>query len=142
MTGSSSCWVAAPRRASASASASTGCCWRSPRGGARGDGRPRVDGRGRRGPGGHGHAAAHRDRAPGGGLSARAELGQRKLGKQLESAGREGAHLAVICGDELGAGQVLVRDLQAGTQRPVALAELAREVARSEAQHHHGDGGR
>jgi histidyl-tRNA synthetase len=75
------------------------------------------------------------------GLSARAELGHRKLGKQLESAGREGAHLAVICGDELSAGQVLVRDLQAGTQRPVALAELAREVARSEAQHHHGDGG-
>ena len=37
------------------------------------------------------------------GLSARAELGQRKLGKQLESAGREGAHLAVICGDELAA---------------------------------------
>ena len=76
------------------------------------------------------------------GLSARAELGQRKLGKQLESASRDGAHLAVICGDELAAGQVLVRDLQAGTQRPVALADLAREVTRSEAQHHHGDGGR
>jgi histidyl-tRNA synthetase len=75
------------------------------------------------------------------GLSARAELGQRKLGKQLESAGREGAHLAVICGDELASGQVLVRDLQAGTQRPVAIAELAREVARSEQQHHHGHGG-
>ena len=76
------------------------------------------------------------------GVSARAELGQRKLGKQLESAGRDGAHLAVICGDELAAGQVLLRDLQAGTQRPVALAELAREVARSELQHHHGDGSR
>jgi histidyl-tRNA synthetase len=76
------------------------------------------------------------------GVSARAELGQRKLGKQLESASREGAHLAVICGDELSAGQVLVRDLQAGTQRPVSLDELAREVARNEAQHHHGDGGR
>ncbi len=75
------------------------------------------------------------------GLSARAELGQRKLGKQLESASRDGAHLAVICGDELASGQVLVRDLQAGTQRPVSLAELTREVARSEAQHHHGHGG-
>ncbi len=58
------------------------------------------------------------------GLSARAELGHRKLGKQLESAGRDGAHFAVICGDELAAGQVLLRDLQAGTQRPVTLAEL------------------
>jgi histidyl-tRNA synthetase len=76
------------------------------------------------------------------GLSARAELGQRKLGKQLESAGRDGAHFAVICGDELASGQVLLRDLQAGTQRPVALAELTRELARSEAQHRHGAGGR
>ena len=76
------------------------------------------------------------------GLSARAELGQRKLGKQLESAGRDGAHFAVICGDELAAGQVLLRDLQAGTQRPVALDELTRELARSEAQHRHGAGAR
>ncbi len=74
------------------------------------------------------------------GLSARAELGHRKLGKQLESAGRDGAHFAVICGDELEAGQVLLRDLQAGTQRPVAVGELIREVTRSEAQHRHGDG--
>ena len=76
------------------------------------------------------------------GLSARAELGQRKLGKQLESAGRDGAHFAVICGDELDAGQVQLRDLQAGTQRLVSLAELTRELARSEAQHRHGAGGR
>jgi len=76
------------------------------------------------------------------GLSARAELGQRKLGKQLESASRDGAHLAVICGDEMAAGQVLVRDLQAGTQRPVALGELVREIQRSQAQHRHGDGSR
>ena len=74
------------------------------------------------------------------GLSARAELGHRKLGKQLESAGRDGAHFAVICGDELDAGQVLLRDLQAGTQRPVTLTELTRELARSEAQHRHGAG--
>jgi len=75
------------------------------------------------------------------GLSARADLGRRKLGKQLESAAREGAHFAVICGDELEAGQALLRDLQAGTQRPVTLTELARELARSEAQHRHGAGG-
>ncbi|MCY7419294.1 MAG: histidine--tRNA ligase [Chloroflexi bacterium] len=76
------------------------------------------------------------------GLSARAELSQRKLGKQLESASRDGAHLAVICGDEMAAGHVQVRDLQAGTQRPVALGELIREVQRSQAQHRHGDGSR
>ena len=38
------------------------------------------------------------------GLAARAELGHRKLGKQLEAAARDGAHFAVIVGDELGAG--------------------------------------
>lgn len=74
------------------------------------------------------------------GLSVRAELGQRKLGKQLESASRDGAHLAVICGDELEAGQVLVRDLQAGTQRKVDRGDLPRELARALAQHRHGTG--
>jgi len=73
------------------------------------------------------------------GLAARAELGERKLGRQLESAAREGAHLAVIVGDELAAsGQVQVRDLQAGTQRPVPMGELSREVARAQQQHRHG----
>lgn len=75
------------------------------------------------------------------GLSARAELGERRLGRQLEGAVREGAHLAVIVGDELGvSGQVQLRDLQAGTQRPVAVTELAREVARTQQQHRHGAG--
>jgi histidyl-tRNA synthetase len=75
------------------------------------------------------------------GVAARAELGERKLGRQLESAARDGAHLAVIVGDELVAsGLVQVRDLQAGTQRPVAMAELAREVARTQSQHRHGAG--
>jgi histidyl-tRNA synthetase len=73
-----------------------------------------------------------------GGLAARADLGNRKLGKQLEGAARDGAHFAVICGDELAAGQALVRDLEAGTQRPVAVADLVRELQRSEAQHRHG----
>jgi histidyl-tRNA synthetase len=78
-----------------------------------------------------------------GGVAARAELGERKLGRQLESAAKEGAHLAVIVGDELTAsGLVQVRDLQAGTQRPVAMAELVREVARTQQQHRHGAGER
>jgi histidyl-tRNA synthetase len=71
-------------------------------------------------------------------LRVRADLGRRKLGRQLEAAGKDGAHFAVILGDELEAGQVQVRDLQAATQRTVALDDLAREIARAEASHHHG----
>ncbi len=72
------------------------------------------------------------------GLSIRAELGNRKLGRQLESAGREGAHFAVILGDELADGQVQLRDLEAGTQRVVPIADLARELRRAETSHRHG----
>jgi histidyl-tRNA synthetase len=72
------------------------------------------------------------------GVAARAELGQRKLGKQLEAAARERAHFAVIIGDELADGQVQVKDLDAGTQRLVALDDLARELARAHAAHRHG----
>jgi histidyl-tRNA synthetase len=72
------------------------------------------------------------------GVTARAELGQRKLGKQLESAAREHAHFAVIVGDELADGQVQLRDLEAGTQKAVAVDDLAREVARAQASHRHG----
>jgi histidyl-tRNA synthetase len=72
------------------------------------------------------------------GIAARAELGQRKLGKQLEAASRDRAHFAVIVGDELAEGQVQLRDLEAGTQKAVALDDLAREVARAQASHHHG----
>ncbi len=75
-----------------------------------------------------------------GGLSARADLAPRKLGKQLEGAAKEGAHFAVICGDELEAGQVQVKDLQAGTQRKVDIVDLVRELQRGEAQHKHGTG--
>ncbi len=57
---------------------------------------------------------ARRDRAPGGGPAARAELSTRKLGRQLEAASKDGAHFAVILGDELADGQVQLRDLQAG----------------------------
>jgi len=72
------------------------------------------------------------------GLRARADLARRKLGRQLEAAGRDGAHFAVILGDGLADGQVQLRDLQAGSQRQVALDDLARELARAEASHRHG----
>jgi histidyl-tRNA synthetase len=72
------------------------------------------------------------------GLAARAELGQRKLGKQLEAAARDRAHFAVIVGDELADGQVQVKDLEAGTQKLVGVDDLAREVGRAHASHHHG----
>jgi histidyl-tRNA synthetase len=72
------------------------------------------------------------------GLHARAELSARKLGRQLEAASREGAHFAVILGDERTDGQVQLRDLQAGTQRAVAVADLARELKRAADSHQHG----
>ena len=72
------------------------------------------------------------------GIAARAELGHRKLGKQIESAAREQAHFAVIVGDELADGQVQLRDLEAGTQKAVPVDDLAREVGRAQASHHHG----
>ena len=73
-----------------------------------------------------------------GGVAARAELGHRKLGKQLEAAARDHAHFAVIVGDELADGEVQLKDLPAGTQKLVAIDDLAREVARSHAAHRHG----
>src|SRR5262245_30528931 len=74
------------------------------------------------------------------GLAARADLGARKLGKQLEGAARDGAHFAVIIGDELRDGHVQLRDLEAGTQRSVPVASLARELERASRTHRHGLG--
>jgi histidyl-tRNA synthetase len=71
-------------------------------------------------------------------LRVRADLARRKLGRQLEAAGKDGAHFAVILGDELAEGHVQVRDLLAGTQRVVAVDDLARELARAEQHHKHG----
>jgi histidyl-tRNA synthetase len=68
-------------------------------------------------------------------------LARRKLGKQLEAASREHAHFAVIVGDELAAGEVQLRDLPAGTQKPVTVADLAREIARAHGAHRHGSEG-
>jgi histidyl-tRNA synthetase len=72
------------------------------------------------------------------GLAVRAELGQRKLARALETASKEHAHFAVIVGDELTEGNVQLKDLEAGTQRLVPLSELARELARAAKSHHHG----
>jgi histidyl-tRNA synthetase len=72
------------------------------------------------------------------GLRVRADLGRRKLGRQLEAAGKDGAHFAVILGDELADGHVQLRDLLAGTQRVVGVEDLARELARAEQHHKHG----
>jgi histidyl-tRNA synthetase len=72
------------------------------------------------------------------GLAVRAELAGRKLGRQLEGAGRDGAHFAVIIGDELADGHVQLRDLEAGTQRSIAVVELAKELKRAASSHHHG----
>jgi histidyl-tRNA synthetase len=72
------------------------------------------------------------------GVAANVDLAQRKLGRQLEAAVKAGTHFAVIVGDELADGQVQLRDLQAGTQRPVPLDGLARELKRAGAAHHHG----
>jgi histidyl-tRNA synthetase len=58
------------------------------------------------------------------GLSVRAEVARRKLSRQLEAAVRDGARFAVIVGDELGDGQVQLRDLGAASQKPVALSAL------------------
>ena len=72
------------------------------------------------------------------GLSVRVELAPRKLSRQLETASKEHAHFAVIIGDELAEGNVQLKDLEAGTQRLIPLADLARELARAAKSHKHG----
>jgi histidyl-tRNA synthetase len=75
------------------------------------------------------------------GLDCWPDLSGRRLSKQLEGASRAGAHFAVICGDELDAGSVQVRDLEAGTQRQVASVDLARDLLRAQSRHRHGEEG-
>ena len=58
------------------------------------------------------------------GLPVRADLAVRKLGRQLEAASRDGARFAVILGDELSEGNVQLRDLEAASQKVVALDDL------------------
>ena len=64
------------------------------------------------------------------GLPVHADLAQRKLGRQLESAVKAGAKLAIIVGDELADGHVVVRDLGAASQKSVAVADLAALIRR------------
>jgi histidyl-tRNA synthetase len=59
------------------------------------------------------------------GLRVRPDGSARKLGRQLESAGKLGARWAVIVGEELTRGSVVLRDLADGTQREVALDAVA-----------------
>jgi histidyl-tRNA synthetase len=58
------------------------------------------------------------------GLSVGVDLAPRKLGRQLEAAVKGGARFAVIVGDELADGHIVLRDLGAASQKPVALADL------------------
>jgi histidyl-tRNA synthetase len=67
------------------------------------------------------------------GLAVSADLSRRKLGRQLEAAVREGARFAVIVGDELAERAVQLRDLQAASQKLVALEDLAALLRRKSA---------
>jgi histidyl-tRNA synthetase len=59
------------------------------------------------------------------GIRVRPDGSERKLGRQLESAAKVGARWAVIVGEELTRGAVVLRDLADGTQREVRLDEVA-----------------
>jgi histidyl-tRNA synthetase len=58
------------------------------------------------------------------GLAIGVDLAPRKLGRQLEAAVKAGARFAVIVGDELAEGNIVLRDLGAASQKPVPLADL------------------
>jgi len=59
------------------------------------------------------------------------DLTGRSLKAQLRSAGRSGAQVALILGDdEVQQGKILVRDLAAGAQHPVAQDEALEAVRR------------
>jgi histidyl-tRNA synthetase len=64
------------------------------------------------------------------GLRVRPDGSRRKLGKQLESAAKAGAGWAVIVGDELAKGRVVVRNLDSGEQRETPLEAAAGEISR------------
>ncbi len=62
------------------------------------------------------------------GLAVRTDGSTRKLGKQLESAAKAGAAHAVIVGEELAGGSVMVKALGTGEQSTVPLADLVEAV--------------
>jgi histidyl-tRNA synthetase len=72
------------------------------------------------------------------GVAASADLAQRTLSRQLERAARDGAHFAVVIGDELDQGEVQLRDLEAGTQKLTKVTDLSRELQRAQGSHRHG----
>jgi histidyl-tRNA synthetase len=59
------------------------------------------------------------------GLRVRPDGSDRKLGRQLEAAAKLGARWAVIVGEELTRGAVVLRDLADGSQREVGLDAVA-----------------
>ena len=67
----------------------------------------------------------------GAGLRVRADGSSRKLGRQLESAAKVGAAWAVIVGEELERGNVVLRDLSGGDQREIALGDAAAAIGAS-----------
>ncbi len=69
-------------------------------------------------------AAALRDAR----LSVRVDGSTRRLGKQLESAGKLGAAWAVIVGEETAAWRVGLKNLETGEQETVPVAEVASRV--------------
>ena len=96
-------------------------------------------GRGRRRPGRHGRPAAGRHDLRAAGIAARAELGRRKLGKQLEAAARDRrpfrGHRRRRAGGRRG------RPARPAGRHPEARrrsADLAREIERSHGAHRHG----
>ena len=100
------CSAASRRRGSASPSASTASSWPS-----RAPARPPAEESAPiavvvgADPADTGGRLAVATRLRDAGLAVRADLSQRKLGRQLEAAVREGAHFAVILGDELADGR-------------------------------------
>jgi histidyl-tRNA synthetase len=66
------------------------------------------------------------------GLRVRPDGSDRRLGRQLEAAAKLGARWAVIVGEELTRGAVVLRDLADGTQREVALDQVASATATAE----------
>jgi histidyl-tRNA synthetase len=63
------------------------------------------------------------------GLNVRPDGSSRKLGKQLESASKAGAAHAVIVGEELASGSVIVKALETGEQSTVALDRLVEALS-------------
>ena len=59
------------------------------------------------------------------GIAVRPDGSSRKLGKQLEAAGKVGARWAVIIGEELERDEVVLRDLDGGDQRTLPVDEVA-----------------